>query len=160
MPTVGRAIVPTITTLTQPSALWPNWTVELAVLLPHHLRFITDVVQTYCSVQNKALMTFNRSVLHSLTARMSGLSGCTVLALLRQHRIPDQGINPTEPMLNGIGADWSNPMLTSGFLRGAQYLPIRYTERLAEAAIEPSAGSKGDAYEELRRNLAPEPLST
>ncbi len=30
--------------------------------------------------------------------------------------------------------------------RGAQYVSIRYTERLAEAGIEPSVGSKGDSY--------------
>ncbi|WP_440870864.1 IS3 family transposase [Variovorax atrisoli] len=31
--------------------------------------------------------------------------------------------------------------------RGAQYVGIRYTERLAEAGIEPSVGSKGDSYD-------------
>ena len=31
--------------------------------------------------------------------------------------------------------------------RGSQYLSIRYTERLAEAGIEPSVGSVGDAYD-------------
>jgi putative transposase len=31
--------------------------------------------------------------------------------------------------------------------RGVQYLSIRYTERLAEAEIEPSVGSVGDAYD-------------
>ena len=31
--------------------------------------------------------------------------------------------------------------------RGAQYLSIRYTERLAEAGIEPSVGSIGDSYD-------------
>jgi putative transposase len=31
--------------------------------------------------------------------------------------------------------------------RGVQYLPIRYTERLAEAGIEPSVGSRGDSYD-------------
>ena len=30
--------------------------------------------------------------------------------------------------------------------RGSQYLCIRYTERLAEAGIEPSVGSVGDSY--------------
>ena len=30
--------------------------------------------------------------------------------------------------------------------RGTQYLSIRYTERLAEAGIEPSVGSRGDSY--------------
>ncbi len=31
--------------------------------------------------------------------------------------------------------------------RGVQYLSIRYTERLAEAGIEPSVGSQGDCYD-------------
>ncbi len=31
--------------------------------------------------------------------------------------------------------------------RGSQYLSIRYTERLAEAGIEPSVGSVGDSYD-------------
>lgn len=32
-------------------------------------------------------------------------------------------------------------------LESAQYLSIRYTERLAEAGIEPSVGSRGDSYD-------------
>jgi len=31
--------------------------------------------------------------------------------------------------------------------RGLQYISIHYTERLAEAGIEPSVGSKGDSYD-------------
>jgi transposase InsO family protein len=31
--------------------------------------------------------------------------------------------------------------------RGSQYLPKRYTERVAEAGIEPSIGSVGDSYD-------------
>ena len=31
--------------------------------------------------------------------------------------------------------------------RGSQYVSIRYTERLAEAGMEPSVGSAGDAYD-------------
>jgi len=31
--------------------------------------------------------------------------------------------------------------------RGSQYVSIKYSERLAEAAIEPSVGSKGDGYD-------------
>jgi len=31
--------------------------------------------------------------------------------------------------------------------RGSQYLSIHYTERLAEAGIEPSVGSRGDSYD-------------
>jgi transposase InsO family protein len=32
-------------------------------------------------------------------------------------------------------------------LEPGQYLSIRYTERLAEAGIEPSVGSRGDSYD-------------
>ena len=31
--------------------------------------------------------------------------------------------------------------------RGSQYVSIRYTERLAEAGLEPSVGSVGDSYD-------------
>ncbi|SMP73116.1 Integrase core domain-containing protein [Noviherbaspirillum suwonense] len=31
--------------------------------------------------------------------------------------------------------------------RGSQYVSIKYSERLAEASIEPSVGSKGDSYD-------------
>lgn len=31
--------------------------------------------------------------------------------------------------------------------RGSQYISIKYTERLAEAGIEPSVGSVGDSYD-------------
>jgi transposase InsO family protein len=31
--------------------------------------------------------------------------------------------------------------------RGAQYVSIRYCERLNEAGIEPSMGNKGDSYD-------------
>jgi putative transposase len=32
-------------------------------------------------------------------------------------------------------------------IRGSQYVSIRYTERLAEAGVEPSVGSVGDSYD-------------
>jgi putative transposase len=35
--------------------------------------------------------------------------------------------------------------------RGTQYVSMRYTDRLAEAGIEPSVGSRGDSYERPRR---------
>ena len=31
--------------------------------------------------------------------------------------------------------------------RGSQYVSIRYSERLADAGIEPSVGSRGDSYD-------------
>lgn len=34
--------------------------------------------------------------------------------------------------------------------RGSQYVSIRYSERLAEAGIKPSVGSKGDSYDSAR----------
>lgn len=43
------------------------------------------------------------------------------------------------------------PAQTDGLVhhsdRGSQYVSIRYTERLAEAGIEPSVGSRGDSYD-------------
>lgn len=39
--------------------------------------------------------------------------------------------------------------------RGVQYVSIRYSERLAEAGIEPSLGSKGDSYD----NALPETIN-
>lgn len=43
------------------------------------------------------------------------------------------------------------PFADSGLVchseRGSQYVSIRYTERLAEAGIEPSVGSVGDSYD-------------
>ena len=43
------------------------------------------------------------------------------------------------------------PVQTNGLVhhsdRGVQYVSIRYTERLAEAGIEPSVGSVGDSYD-------------
>ena len=44
-----------------------------------------------------------------------------------------------------------NPLHRSGLVhhsdRGSQYVSIKYTERLAEAGIEPSVGSVGDSYD-------------
>ena len=40
-----------------------------------------------------------------------------------------------------------NGKLTHHSDRGSQYVSIRYTERLAQAGIEPSVGSVGDAYD-------------
>ena len=47
---------------------------------------------------------------------------------------------------------WDRPANEGGRLvhhsdRGVQYLSIRYTDRLAEAGIEPSVGSVGDSYD-------------
>lgn len=37
--------------------------------------------------------------------------------------------------------------LSNHFHRGGQYLFIRYTERLADAGIDPSVGSVGNSYD-------------
>ncbi len=42
---------------------------------------------------------------------------------------------------------WYNRQPLRRSLESTQYLSIRYTERLAEAGIEPSVGSRGDAYD-------------
>ena len=38
-------------------------------------------------------------------------------------------------------------------VRGVQYLFIRYTERLAEAGIETSVGSRGDSYDAMAESV-------
>lgn len=50
----------------------------------------------------------------------------------------DASVWPSQPPLKGL---LRRPVET------AQYLSIRYTERLAEAGIEPSVGSVGDSYD-------------
>ena len=46
---------------------------------------------------------------------------------------------------------WQRQGDTEGLIRhsdrGVQYLSIRYTERLADAGIETSVGSRGDSYD-------------
>jgi len=42
---------------------------------------------------------------------------------------------------------WHDGGLTHHSDRGSQYVSIRYSERLAEAGIEPSVGSTGDSYD-------------
>ena len=37
--------------------------------------------------------------------------------------------------------------------RGTQYLSLRYTDRLAEAGIAPSVGSRGDSYQPQAANV-------
>jgi putative transposase len=51
----------------------------------------------------------------------------------------EQAIHDRKPVNRGGLVDRSD--------RGSQYLSIKYTERLAEAGIEPSVGSVGDSYD-------------
>jgi putative transposase len=51
----------------------------------------------------------------------------------------EQALHDRQPERNGALIHHSD--------RGSQYISIRYTERLAEAGIEPSVGSKGDSYD-------------
>jgi transposase InsO family protein len=51
----------------------------------------------------------------------------------------EQALHARQPERNGSLIHHSD--------RGSQYVSIRYTERLAEAGIEPSVGSKGDSYD-------------
>ena len=41
----------------------------------------------------------------------------------------------------------ASPLDKQKGVRGSQYVSIRYSERLAEAGIEPSVGSVGDSYD-------------
>jgi putative transposase len=44
--------------------------------------------------------------------------------------------------------------------RGSQYVSIRYTERLAEAGVEPSVGSVGDSYDNALAETVIGPFKT
>ncbi len=59
-----------------------------------------------------------------------------------RHRILNQ-------TLRGAGQQATSPprRACSPSDRGSQYVSIKYTERLAEAGIEPSVGSVGDTYD-------------
>ena len=46
-----------------------------------------------------------------------------------------------------MGAQRAKGSDPSQCVRGSQYLSIRYSERLAEAGIESSVGSRGDSYD-------------
>ena len=52
---------------------------------------------------------------------------------------PEQALHARQPERDGSLVHHSD--------RGSQYVSIRYSERLAEAGIEPSVGSRGDSYD-------------
>lgn len=54
----------------------------------------------------------------------------------------DQALHDRRPVHRGALVHHSD--------RGSQYVSIRYSERLAEAGIEPSVGSVGDSYDNAR----------
>jgi hypothetical protein len=64
---------------------------------------------------------------------------------------PETASEGAEHHLIVVVSVFPSQLLTSEMLRrpleSTQYLSIRYTERLAEAGIEPSVGSRGDAYD-------------
>ena len=51
-----------------------------------------------------------------------------------EQALHERRLNPEDPLVHHSD-------------RGVQYVSIRYTERLAEAGIEPSVGSRGDSYD-------------
>jgi len=58
----------------------------------------------------------------------------------------DLVLDALEQALYDRGDSVSQPLVHHSD-RGSQYLSIRYTQRLAEAGIEPSVGSRGDSYD-------------
>jgi transposase InsO family protein len=52
-----------------------------------------------------------------------------------------------QPNLVVVPFNTSNLEMLQRPVEFAQYVSIRYSERLAEAGIEPSVGSKGDSYD-------------
>ena len=62
-------------------------------------------------------------------------------------RRSDLALDALEQALYDRETDGHDTALIHHSDRGSQYLSIRYTERLAEAGLEPSVGSTGDAYD-------------
>jgi transposase InsO family protein len=58
----------------------------------------------------------------------------------------DLALDALEQALYDRRIDEKSPLIHHSD-RGVQYVSIRYTERLAEAGIEPSVGSVGDSYD-------------
>jgi len=58
----------------------------------------------------------------------------------------DLALDALEQALYARSGDRTNELIHHSD-RGVQYLSIRYTERLAEAGIEPSVGTVGDSYD-------------
>jgi transposase InsO family protein len=59
----------------------------------------------------------------------------------------DLALDALEQALYDRETDAADTPLIHHSDRGGQYLSIRYTERLAAAGLEPSVGSRGDAYD-------------
>ena len=67
------------------------------------------------------------------------------------------GVRHERPMRASCSPPWSRLCMTGGpaivagscitVNRGSQYISIKYTERGAQAGIEPSVGSVGDSYD-------------
>ena len=55
-------------------------------------------------------------------------------SIVHEQALYDRPLTPAQPLVHHSD-------------RGVQYLSIRYTERLAQAGIEPSVGSTGDSYD-------------
>lgn len=82
---------------------------------------------------------------------------CTVARLMRgtglRGVVRGRRVQTTVPAdlaerpLDFVKRDFTAERLSHHSDRGVQYLSIRYTERLAEAGIEPSVGSRGDSYD-------------
>jgi transposase InsO family protein len=61
---------------------------------------------------------------------------------------PERHLRGKHPRRRLTGcSDRTTNLLLRRPLESAQYVSIRYTERLAEAGIEPSVGSVGDSYD-------------
>ena len=99
----------------------------------------------------RALSMWPSSSIHSLIASSGGGSHgppkrTLFSPIVHCCAIPCRAMDALEQALHD-----RRPVQNSGLVhhsdRGGQYLSIRYTERLAEAGIEPSVGSVGDSYD-------------
>ena len=125
------------------------------VLIPHIER-VWDDLKVYGS--DKVWKQMNREAIPVARCTVERLMSLLGLHGARRGKtvrttVPDRSVPcPLDRVTRQFVADRPDQLWVSDFTyvstwQGSQYVSIRYTERLAEAGIDPSVGSKGDSYD-------------
>ena len=114
-------------------ARWTSWSATSNATRPNEL-WVSDL--TYVATwRGFVYVAFVIDVFARLIVgwRATSLTAGIALDALEQ-ALHERRLNPEDPLVHHSD-------------RGVQYVSTRYTERLAEAGIEPSVGSRGDSYD-------------
>ena len=94
---------------------------------------LPPILGTGLSSENHTSFSLTGILRHHRLGATTSLTAGIALDALGQ-ALHERRLNPEDPLVHHSD-------------RGVQYVSIRYTERLAEAGIEPSVGSRGDSYD-------------